>query len=69
MERKEDSGGLWHRLHLHSSAGSRWADGRIDGQTEWGEGGDTQTQILAGTAALPPAQTVPLQKEGEGARR
>lgn len=33
---------LWHRLHLHSSAGSRWTDGRIDGQTEWGEeGGET----------------------------
>lgn len=32
------SGSLWHRLHLHSSAGSRWKDERIDGQTEPGEG-------------------------------
>lgn len=60
MERKEKSGSLWHRSHLHSSAGSRWTDERIDGQTEQREGGDTQ--ILAGTAAPPPAHKVLLQK-------
>lgn len=38
VTRKEDSGGLWHKLHLHSSTGSRWTDGRIDEQTERGKG-------------------------------
>lgn len=33
-KRKESSGSLWHRSHLHSLAGSRWTDDRIDGQTE-----------------------------------
>lgn len=37
VERKEDSGSLWHRSHLHNSAGSRWTDWRINGQTERGE--------------------------------
>lgn len=62
MEREENSGGLWHRSHLHSSAGSRWTDERIDGQTEQREG-ETH-KILAGTAAPPPAHKVLLQKEG-----
>lgn len=34
MERKGNSGNPLHRSHLHSSAGSRWTDERIDGQTE-----------------------------------
>lgn len=62
VERKEDSGSLWHRSHLHNSAGSRWTDWRINGQTERGRG---ETQKHAYSQALlqpPPAHTVPLQK-------
>lgn len=56
-KRKESSGSLWHRSHLHSLAGSRWTDDRIDGQTECVGGWVGGAQILAGTAAPPPAAT------------
>lgn len=51
VTRKEDSGGLWHKLHLHSSTGSRWTDGRIDEQTERGKGETHKHRYCSHSAA------------------
>lgn len=66
VERKEDSGSLWHRSHLHNSAGSRWTDWRINGQTERGRGETqkhTYSQALLHRLLLTQCR---CKKEGEG---
>lgn len=61
------SGSLWHRSQLHSSARSRWTDGRTDRKTERGEGGEAQ--VFMDAALPPPAPTVLLQKVRRGRRK
>lgn len=67
MKRKENSGSLWHRSHLHSSAGSRWTDDRRDGQTEQGEG-ETHRYSQALLHRLPLTQCCSKRKEGDARR-
>lgn len=58
MGRKTDSGSLWQRTYLLSSAGSRWTDGTSDAAMRQHKHRFSQ--------APPPAHIVLLQKEGAG---
>ena len=72
MERKEDSGSLWHRLHLHSLAGSRWTDVRIDRQRGDGETHkhtDTRRHCCTASSSHSAAAKRKEEQDGGDARR
>lgn len=69
VERKEDSGSLWHRSHLHNSAGSRWTDWRINGSENEGKHRNTHTRRHCCTASCSHSAAAKRKEEEEGMQK